>query len=480
MELTALLVLRSSSLPGNARSTVVDGTSNQISEYVVARRESPLSADAATAVRLHMVDSLACAAGGFDTPPVRIAERVARSAVGRPGGRVLFYGTESTVDLAAFANGVMVRYLDYNDAGGGGHPSDTAAALLAVADAHHLPGSRLATAIVTAYDLMQALSPPGARDRGFDQGIAVGAAVACASAAMLGGSAEAVRNALSLAIVPSVPLRQTRAGELSPWKSAATAAAARSGLFAADLAMAGMTGPAEPFEGQDGLFNRVTGPFSPTLSLDGPTAIEQSHLKAMPVEFHAQPVLEVIERLAAGLDPATIAKLHIDTYAFAATEIGDPSKWRPATRETADHSLPFLVATTLRHGRVGVDHFSDAHLRDPETLALMDRITVAENPEFTALHPPEMRSSVTLTLTDATVLRDITGYPKGHRENPMSEADIEQKFRTMAGRIASAEWTNRALDLADRICDLPDVAALLDMFASGSEFGKSGQANEKL
>lgn len=449
---------------------MVDTTSRQISDYVIARWETPLSDDTKHAVRLHMVDTLACAAGGFGSPPVAIAERLAQGAVGRPGSRVLFYGTESTVDLAAFANGVMVRYLDYNDAGGGGHPSDTTAALLALADAHHLPGSRLATGIVIAYDLMKALSPsPGARDRGFDQGIAVGAGVACASAAMLGGDVDAVRNALSLAIIPSVPLRQTRVGELTPWKAAATPAAARSGLFAAQLALGGKTGPAEPFEGRDGLFTRVTGRFSPALPPGGPTAIEQSHFKDLPVEFHAQPVLEVIERMAAGLDLATIAALHIDTYEFAFTEIGDPPKWRPATRESADHSLPFLIATTLRYGRVGVGHFSDSHLHDPETLALMDRITVAEKPEFTALFPPVMRSSVTLTLTDGTVLREITGYPKGHQENPMSEADIEEKFRSMIARIGSEAWTGRAFDVANRICTLPDTSVLLDLLAAGRE-----------
>jgi 2-methylcitrate dehydratase len=101
-----------------------------------------------TAVRLHIVNSLACAAGGFGAPPVRVAERLARGAMGRPGSRLLFSGHRVHSRLGV--NGVMVRYLDYNDAGGGGHPSDTASALLAVADAHHLPGSRLATAIVIA------------------------------------------------------------------------------------------------------------------------------------------------------------------------------------------------------------------------------------------------------------------------------------------------------------------------------------------
>lgn len=450
----------------------MDTTSTRLSEYAIDRRDTPLSEGAARALRLHFVDSLACAAGGFTSPPAEIAARLARSATGRPGSRVLFYGTGSTVDLAAFANGLMVRYLDYNDAGGGGHPSDTVSALLALADAHHLPGDRLARAIVLAYDVMKAVGPSlAARDRGFDQGIAVGAAVATAGAALLGGDADAVRNALSLAIVPAVPLHQSRVGELSMWKAAATSAAARSGLFAAHLALGGMTGPAEPFEGRDGLFNRVTGPFTPALPGDGPRAIEQGHFKFRPAEFQSQAVLDVLERMAEGLAVDRVAALHIETYALACTEIGDPPKWRPQSRETADHSLPFLVATTLRHGRVGVDHFGAEHLHDPATLALMDRITVVENPEFTALYPPVMRSRVTLTLTDGTVLRETTGYPKGHAENPMSDNDIEAKFRTMTGRIATPEWAERALAVARRIDELEDTALLLDVFAT--EFAAS-------
>jgi 2-methylcitrate dehydratase len=455
----------------------MDTTTEHLSEYAIARQDTPLSDSATRALRLHLVDSLACAAGGFAGPPVEIAERLARGAAGRPGSRVLFYGTESTADLAAFANGLMVRYLDYNDAGGGGHPSDTASALLALADAHHLPGERLARAIVLAYDVMKAVSPSlAARDRGFDQGIAVAAAVATASAAMLGGDAGAVGNALSLAIVPAIPLHQSRVGELSMWKAAATSAAARSGLFAAQLALGGMTGPAEPFEGQDGLFNRVTGPFTAALPTEETRAIEQAHFKFRPAEFQAQAVLDVLERLAAGLDVAMIEAVHIDTYAFAFTEIGDPARWRPRSRETADHSLPFLVATTLRYGRVGVNHFSTEHLRDPATLALMDRITVAENPEFTALYPPVMRSSVALTPRDETVLRETTGYPKGHVENPMSEADVEEKFRTLAGRIASPSWTGRALGVAGRIDELPDTSVLVDVFAT--EFARESGTKE--
>lgn len=453
----------------------MDATTARIADYVVERRTTPLSDGALHAVRLHLTDTLACAAGGYGSPPARIAAQVARSAAGRPGSRVLFDGGDSTVDLAAFANGVMVRYLDYNDAGGGGHPSDTMAALIALADAHHLSGAQLATGLITAYDVMRAVgSSLAARDNGFDQGIAVGAGVAAAAASMLGGDREAIANALSLGIVPCVPLHQTRVGALSMWKGAATAAAARSGLFAASLAVAGMTGPAEPFEGQDGLFNRVTGPYETrlpdSLTDDGGSAMEQGSFKLRPAEYQSQAVLDVVEEVATELDGAGIAvtdieRLDIGTYAFAFTEIGDPAKWRPANRETADHSMPFLVASTLRFGRVDATHFADDRIADPETIALMDRIFVTENPEFTAAYP-QLLSSLDFTLADGRVISKRTTYPRGHSQNPASDGEIEDKFRTECGRLGSEVWVERALALVSDIADVADCAALIDLFTT--------------
>jgi 2-methylcitrate dehydratase len=455
----------------------MDQTTRRICDYAVKRRAVPLAGSALDAVRLHLTDTLACAAGGWESPPARIAARVAASAAGQPGSRVWFDGTESSVDLAAFANGVAVRYLDYNDAGGGGHPSDTASALIALCDAHHLPGSALATGLVIAYDVMKAVGPSlAARDHGFDQGIAVGAAVAAAAAALLGGDHAAIGNALSLAIIPSVPLHQTRVGELSMWKGAATSAAARSGLFAAQLAVAGMTGPAEPFEGKDGLFNRVTGAYQAVLPASltepGASAIEQAHFKLRPAEFQSQAALDVVEEVAAALPadrgtPADqIARIDIQTYAFAYTEIADPGKWRPASRETADHSLPFLIASTLRYGRIGAGHFAPERIGDPGTLALMDRIAVSENPEFSTLYPPVMRTRLDFTLADGRVISKVTGYPRGHAANPPAPTDIEAKFRAECGRIAPAAWVERALEVVAGVATLPDCAALVDILTT--------------
>lgn len=463
----------------------MDETTRRICDYVTGRRAVPLCDGALDAVRLHLTDTLACAAGGSDSPPARVAANVARSAAGRPGSRVWFDGTESSVDLAAFANGVMVRYLDYNDAGGGGHPSDTASALIALADAHHLPGSSLATGLVTAYDVMKAVGPSlAARDHGFDQGIAVGAAVAAAAASLLGGDHAAIANALALAIVPYVPLHQTRVGALSMWKGAATSAAARSGLFAAQLAVAGMTGPAEPFEGKDGLFNRVTGPYVAALPASltdpGATAIEQGHFKLRPAEFQSQAALDVVEEVAAALSagpgaPADqIARIDVQTYAFAFTEIADPDKWRPANRETADHSMPFLIASTLRHGRIGAGHFAAERIRDPDTLALMDRISISENPDFSALYPPVMRTQLDFTLASGRVISRVTGYPRGHAANPATAADIEAKFRAECGRIGPGSWVERALEVVAGVTALPDCAALVDTFTTEYTASKAG------
>jgi 2-methylcitrate dehydratase len=111
-------------------------------------------------------------------------------------------------------------------------------------------------------------------------------------------------------------------------------------------------------------------------------------------------------------------------------------------------------------------HFSEDRIADPDTRALMDRIFISENPEFSALYPPVMRTQLDFTLVSGQVISKVTGYPRGHAANPATEADIEAKFRAECGRIATAAWVDRALDVVTDVAALPDCAALVDTFTS--------------
>src|SRR5262249_58761563 len=184
----------------------------------------------------------------------------------------------------------------------------------------------------------------------------------------------------------------------SMWKGVAEANASRNGLFAALLAHAGMSGPARAFEGALGL-HHLAGPVDPRLLGRAPPAVVRADMKFVVTEYHSQGPLMAALEAAHGLEVDAIAAIDIRTYAFAHREIGSgPEKWRPTTRETADHSLPYIVAAVLVDGGFSDAIFAPARLTDPAILALADPVTVTEGAAFTPAVPPKFRFHVAITL----------------------------------------------------------------------------------
>lgn len=421
----------------------MDRTTETIAAYAAALTLDDLPPACVDAVRTRLLDSVACAIGGFDAPPSHIARNLASTISAAPGARVLGTGTMTAPELAAFTNTVMLRVLDYNDtyvSRGSLHPSDLIPAALAAAEVTRSSGAQLVLSIVLGYEVAGAMSSAvNLRERGWDQGIYVAVASAVAAGKLLGLTQAQLGHAVSLALVPQIPLRQTRAGELSMWKGCATAASVRGGVFAAQLAQLGMTGPDEPFEGKDGLFARVTGEFDLCLPLHSDQyAIQVSNLKLQPAEYHSQALLDLVPTILERTLVDRIRSIDVETYWMAYSEIGsEPAKWRPETRETADHSLPFLLASALLDGRLSLDAFSDARLRDPKLRQLMQRIRIEHDPLLTERYPEELPSRLDIATTDGDRFTLETTYPRGHFRNPASVADIEAKFTAMADGVIS-------------------------------------------
>src|SRR5262245_10285921 len=372
----------------------MDKTTLRLAEFVAGLTIDQLPKSAIHETKRRLIDSIGCAIGGYPSDPASIARNMAAEHSGQPSARVLGSGTATSMEMAAFANAVMVRYLDCNDtyvSKGSGHPSDMISACLAVADARHASGRDTLLAITAAYEVFTALADVVAlRGRGWDQGVFVVLGSAAGAAKLLGLTAEQTANALAIAVSSNIPTRQTRAGELSMWKGCATAAAARAGVFSALLAHKGMTGPTAPFEGRHGVWEQVTGPFElGRLGAHGvPFGITRTNLKFCPSEYHSQAPLWIALELRNKVRLEDIDSIDVQTYYTAYSEIGsEPEKWNPQTRETADHSLPYLLALGLTEGRVNVDSFSDSRLRDPALRQLMQRIRIAENKDFTREFP---------------------------------------------------------------------------------------------
>lgn len=442
-------------------------------------------------VKRRVLDSLGCAFGAWRAAPGRIAREVAKSVRLSQGATLWGTNHKTLPDLATFANGTLVRYLDFNDtylAREPAHPSDNIAAVLAVGEAARASGQRVIQAIALAYEVQcRFCDAAGLRPRGWDH-VTYGAfssALAAAKAMKL--SDEETVQAVNLAGVANIALRQTRVGDLSMWKACAFANAARNGVFAALLARRGMTGPSPIFEGEKGFMKLVSGPFelpalggergqAPALpgSQSPPFKIVETYIKHYPVEYHAQTAVEAAlalrEEFVAGKGSealAAVTEIEIGSYDVAIEIIGrDPEKWHPSTRETADHSFPYCVAVALLDGNVTLDSFDEKRLADPALHAFMQKIRVTREPEFVDRYPQAMPTRITVRTRAGKIHARQVDYPLGHPKNPMSDREVEEKFRILASGKLDRARMNKVIDLVwklDRVTDIGSLMPLLQV-----------------
>ncbi len=449
----------------------MDRTTETLARYATSLRYGDLSPSAVKEAKRHIIDSLGCAMGGATSEPAVIARRVAPAAGGAPSARLLGEGRATTPEAAAFANAAMIRFLDANDtyiSRGSGHPSDMLGAILAAAELVGASGGDFLLATVLGYEVFGALADQvSLRDRGWDQGVFVAPASAAGAGLLLGLSVKEMADAIAIAVTANVATRQTRAGELAMWKGCATAAAAKAGLFAAQLAKAGMTGPTAAFEGRHGLCEQATGAFE-LGALGGagrPFAIERTSFKFFAAEYHAQAPLAVALALRNRVRAEEIETLDVQIYAMAHSEIGsEPAKWDPQTRETADHSLPYMLAVALVDGRITPASFEPKRYLDPSLRPLMNRIRVAENPELTRRFPGELPSQIDVLTRSGQRYTERADYPKGHAENPMTDADVEAKFRDLSEGVLGRVQAVGALETLWRLDEVQRIGAVVDLF----------------
>jgi 2-methylcitrate dehydratase len=299
----------------------------------------------------------------------------------------------------------------------------------------------------------------------------IGSAVGAAK--VLGLKKEAMGNTISLAITPNMALEQTRTGELAMWKGAAGPNAARNGVFAALLAREGMTGPGQAIEGKFGLWQKV-GRFDwePFGGRGWPFRLTQTHIKFFPVVIHAQSPVTVALELQSAVNPEEIEAVAIDTYWVAERYVDRKNPlWHPATRETADHSLPYCVIAALLDGEVTEESFSTRRLRDPRIARLLDRTTIREVPEYTRAFPQEWPCRIEVTLRGGRRQIAEARYFRGHAKRPLSDEEIERKFRVLAGEPLGRRRADAVLKMGWNADKLKDVRELLKLL----RFGRRGR-----
>ncbi len=423
----------------------------RIAEWVQTVSFDKLPENVVHEAKKRIIDSFAVAIGAFHEEPVAIARKIAllNTSSSYPA---TVWGTlhRSTADHAAFANGCGVRYFDFNDTYLGKealHPSDNIPALYAVVEAEDYDGKRLIEAIVVAYEVSARLADAySIRARGWDHVTYIAISAAAGAAKAMGLDVEKTRHAINLAVVANNALRQTRAGEISMWKGCAASNAARNGLFAALLAKHGMTGPAPIFEGEMGFFKLVSQePFEiPVMGGENgaPYKLLETSIKYWPVEYHAmsavEAALKIVEEHGGPLKPEDIERVEVDTFDVAYKIIvKDPEKWDPKTRETADHSLPYIVAAALLDGKVWLDTFKPERYLARDVREVMKKMSIKVDPEHDKLYPTGIKNTIRVRLRDGRVLEASSTYPPGHWKNPLSDEQVEEKFyRLVKGKVS--------------------------------------------
>jgi len=441
----------------------------RLADYAARFEPRDLPAEVLKYAKRLIIDTIGCALGGYTSEPAKIARDVA-AAFGSGTSRATLIGSgqPASPDLAAFVNGVMIRYLDYNDgytSAVSGHPSDNLAALLAAAEAGGADGERLIAATVLAYEVYCRFSD-AVDILPFDHPTLDLVASSLAAAYLMRLTPERTVEAINLAITPNLALHQPRIDVLSHWKACAAANACRNALFATLLAARGMTGPRLAFEGAEGWYRVVSrGPFelAPFGGAGPPYKIMECSIKRFPLGQYSQTVVQAALEVRAQLaDVRDIAEVHIRTLQKAITIMaGDPEKWRPRTRETADHSMVYTTGVALLHGHVHQRHFGEEYRENAELLDLVSRIKVSVSEEANRRAPEAMLCEVEVVTRSGKRHRAEVAYHKGHFKNPMSDAEVETKFRSLALEVLTPGETDRLLARLWRLEEERDIGALL-------------------
>ncbi|MEU3531730.1 MmgE/PrpD family protein [Streptomyces murinus] len=461
---------------------------------VATGTEEPAPDSAAMAVN-RVIDNASVAVASLLRRPVAVARaQAAAHRAPRRGASVFGAPHRVSPEWAAWANGTAVRELDYHDtylAADYSHPGDNIPPLLAVAQHTGRTGADLLRAVVAAYEIHVALVKGIClHEHRIDHVAHLGAATACGLGALLRLPTETVYQAVQQTVHTTTSTRQSRKGEISSWKAYAPAFAGKVAIEAVDRSMRGETSPSPIYEGEDGFLARMLdGPGSDyTVWLSEPgeprRAILDTYTKEHSAEYQAQAIIDLARRLRekTPLDKVRSVVLHTShhTHHVIGSGANDPQKYDPmASRETLDHSVPYILAVALEDGTWHHERsYAPERARRPETVALWRRISTVEDPEWTRrYHDPDparraFGGRAVITLADGTVIEDelavADAHPAGAR--PFDRAAYTGKFRTLAENTVAPAAQDRFLAAAEHLAELsaPDLDGLFPAVDTGA------------
>jgi len=449
----------------------------RIAQWAASLTPEALSDEAIDAAKRFLLDSLGCALGGSQQEDVQQAVALARELGGAPLCTCFVSGLQTDPIQAAFLNSLMIRAMDFNDIywkQDPSHPSDLIPAALSLCELRGRSGRDLLLGICVAYELEMRLCEagrPGVREYGWHHATLTAFAAPIAAGLALGLDAERIARAVGVSASRCCTLGCVTAGELTNMKNTVDPMAVRAGVESALLAEKGYTGPLHVFDGKEGLFHVFGHEWDEQVLVEGlPTCggcrwrILECGMKSFPIEALSHAPLSAMMKIVRerAIDPDDVVEIRVEVIARAADILGDPAKYRPTSRETADHSLPYSLAVGLVDGKVTPAQFREERVKDPALIPIMDKVKVVANEEFEALFPEKQPSRVTITLRDGSSHTQRVDVPKGDPRDPMTFEEIAEKFHALGEGVLPEARRRELIDRVMEIDRAPSVAPLLE------------------
>ncbi len=432
----------------------------ELAKFVVSSSFEDLSEQAVNQLKIRVLDALGCAIGAFSGQPVQAVRRLESEFGGLPVC-TLIGGGKSPPDRAAFYNGALVRYLDFNDSflakGETCHPSDNIASALAASEYADASGKEFLVSLALAYQVQCRLSEVApVRDKGFDHVTQGAYAVAAGVSKALRLNEAQTANAIAISGTALNALRVTRTGELSNWKGLAYPFMSFCALQAVFLAREGITGPLEVFEGNKGFMDSVAGHFKIDWSKENLEIVNRTILKKYNAEIHSQSAIECVlaMRNVDGVKAEDVDSVNVSIFDVAYRIIGggeEGEKRLVRTKEEADHSLPYILSAALIDGEVGPEQYMPQRITRSDVQTLLKKIQVYPSNEFSNRFPDAMPCVITVHLRSGrTVTRKVDDY-EGFLTRPMSLSQATEKFSALTSRFIDQDRKNLIVDAVTQL-----------------------------
>jgi len=418
-----------------------------------------------------LLDSVGCAFGGFLQEDCGIALDVLAECAGTGECTVLASGEKADPVSATLANALMIRSMDYNDIywrQDPVHPSDVIPAAMAACERQDLDARDLLLGVVLGHEFEMRLAEaafPGIRERGWHHATLTAVVSPIVAGRLLGLDTERIQHAIGIAASHNATFGAVTAGELTMTKNSVDPMATQSGMTAALLAERGYTGPRHVIDGKEGLVHCLGPEWDLDVLTDGlgeTWRIERCGMKAFPTEAltHA-PISATLDIVRDNdLAPDEIESVLVRTTARAADILADPSKYDPQSKETADHSLPYVIAAVLVDRYVTPAQFSPERIADPVLRAQLGKVEVMPDPDVEAVFPELQQAVVRIRTKDGREFSEKLDHPKGDPRNPLSDHEIEAKFDALSDPVLSEIARKR----------VKETVWMLDDFGSARNF----------